>query len=274
MVEAVGEALAAAGEVRAVGFGIPSLLDFASGTSIASVHLPLDGVPFRDLMSHRLGLPVFVDNDANLAALAEQRLGAARGLRHVVMLTIGTGIGGAVIVDGRLVRGATGAAGELGHVTIALDGPPCSCPNRGCLETLVSGPAIGREGERVAAEQPTSALGRALARGVPVTGELVTTLAHEGDLAARTVLELVGRRLGAGLVGMVNTFNPEAVVIGGGASRAGDLLLDPAREVVAARALRPSRDAVRILRAAFGEDAGVIGAAAFARESLDVGPRA
>lgn len=268
MVEAVEEAVAAAGGARAVGFGIPSLVDFASGTSVSSVHLPIGGVPFRSLMEERLGLPVFVDNDANLAALGETRAGAARGASHVVMLTIGTGIGGGLILGGRLYRGASGGAAELGHVTVDIDGPPCqgSCPNRGCLEALASGTALGHAGELAAAADPGSALGRALAQGVPITGELVTDLARDGDPDARAVVALIGRRLGAGLVGIVNSFNPEVVVIGGGASAAGDLLLDPAREVVAECALRPSRDQVRIEVARLGEEAGLIGAAVFARE--------
>jgi glucokinase len=267
MVEAVGEVRSAAGPVDAVGFGIPSLVEAATGVSVSSVHLPLDGVPFRDVMHARLGLPVYVDNDVNLAALAEQRVGAARGARVVVMLTLGTGIGGAIVLGGKVFRGADGAAGELGHVTVDIDGPPCqgNCPNRGCLEVMASGTAIGHEGERVARELPASALGRALAQGLPVTGEFVADLALHGDFEAQGVLDLVGRRLGAGLVGIVNTFNPDVVVIGGGASRAGEMLLEPARRVVAACALRPSRDTARIVAARLGEDAGMIGAALFAR---------
>jgi glucokinase len=184
------------------------------------------------------------------------------------MLTLGTGIGGAIVLDGKVFRGADGAAGELGHVTLDLDGPPCqgNCPNRGCLEVMASGTAIGREGELVARELPGSALGRALAQGIPVTGELVADLAVRGEPEAQGVLELIGGRLGAGLVGIVNTFNPDFVVLGGGASRAGDMLLDPARRVVAERALRPSRETARIVTAGLGEDAGMIGAALFARD--------
>jgi glucokinase len=262
MVEAVAAVKSAAGGAGAVGFGIPSLVEFARGTSISSVHLPLDDVPFRALMRERLGVPVYVDNDVNLAALAELRVGAARGARFVVMLTLGTGIGGAIVIDGRLYRGADGAAGELGHVTVDADGPPCACGNRGCLEAVVSGSALGRAGARFAAANP----GSAVARATPVTGEHVSELALAGDPDARTVVESMGELLGAGLVGIVNTFNPEVVVIGGGASRLGELLLEPARRVVAARALRPSRDTVRIVPAALGPEAGLIGAALFARD--------
>jgi glucokinase len=268
MVEAVDEVRAGVPDVSAVGFGIPSLVDAETGVSVSSVHLPLANVPFRELMAHRLGLPVFVDNDVNLAALAEQRLGAAEGARVMVMLTLGTGIGGAIVIGGKVFRGADGAAGELGHMTVDLNGPPCqgNCPNRGCLEVMASGSAIGREGQRVAGEIPHSALGRALVQGVPITGEFVTDLALHGDLEAQEVMALIGNRLGAGLVGIVNALNPDVMVIGGGASRAGVLLLDPARRVVAERALRPSRETARIVPAAFGEEAGVVGAALFARE--------
>src|SRR5947209_1038211 len=164
MIEAVEDARADAPEARAVGFGIPSLVDFDRGVSVQSVHLPLDGVPFRDLMQERVGLPVYVDNDANLALLAEQHGGAARGADHAVMLTLGTGIGGAAVLGGRLYRGSTGAAGELGHMTVELDGRPCqgTCPNRGCLEALASGRAIGEAGAATARRDPDSALGRAL----------------------------------------------------------------------------------------------------------------
>ncbi|HEX8066980.1 MAG TPA: ROK family protein [Thermoleophilaceae bacterium] len=268
MVEAVAEARAAAPDVGAVGFGIPSVVDAATGASEQSVHLPLDGVPFRELMRERLGLPVFVDNDANLAALAEHRVGAARGARHVVMLTLGTGIGGGLVLDGRLYRGARGGGAELGHVVVDLDGPPCqgACPGRGCLETMASGSAIGREGAAAASRDPDSALGRALAEGREVTGSLVTELARGGDTTARGVLELVGRRLGAGLAGLVNAFQPEVVVIGGGAVAAGDLLLDPAREAVVERALPAARAGVRIVPAELGDEAGMVGAAILALE--------
>ena len=219
-------------------------------------------------MEERLGLPVYVDNDANVAALAEQRAGAARGSSHVAMLTIGTGIGGGLILDGRLYRGSRGGAAELGHVVIDIDGPPCqgACPNRGCLEAMASGMAIGREGAAAAEREPDSALGRELADGREITGALVTEIAHDGDEVARSVIALIGERLGVGIAGIVNSLNPEVVVIGGGAIAAGDLLLEPARRVVAERALPPSRDQVRIVPAEFREEAGMMGAGILALE--------
>jgi glucokinase len=266
MIEEVQEALAVAPDVEAVGFGIPSLVDRERATSMWSNHLPLDNVPFRDLMSERLGLPVFVENDANAALLAELSHGAARGSSDALMLTLGTGIGGAVVLGGRLHRGATGSAGELGHVVVDLDGPPCpgKCPNRGCLEVMASGSAIGREGEAAARSAPDSALGRALASGRVLSGALVTELAHDGCEVARSVLELIGRRLGVGLSSLANAFDPEVIVVGGGAIAADEMLLEPARAELRSRALPPPAAGVRVVRAHFGEEAGMLGAALIA----------
>jgi glucokinase len=266
--DAVEEIRAAAPEVEAVGFGIPALVDSNAGVSLWSNHLPLDGVPFRDLMSERLGLPVVVDNDGNASMLAEARGGAAAGTRHAVMVALGTGIGGGLWLNGEVYRGASGVGAELGHVVLQLHGPECpgDCPGIGCFEALVSGDAIGREGRRVAEGDPDSALGRRLASDQEIDGGIVTELAHGGDPPAREVLGEIGERLGFGLVGLVNTFNPEVIVIGGGAARGGELLLEPARSVVAERALPPAREAVRIRPAHYGDEAGMIGAALMALE--------
>jgi len=268
-VEAVDEARAAAPDVRSVGFGIPSLVEWETGVSRWSNHLPLDDVPFRDLMSERLGLPVTVDNDGNVAMLAEHRAGAARGARHAVLMALGTGIGSGLLIDGRIYRGATGVGVELGHVVLDLHGPDCpgDCPGRGCTEALVSGPAIGREGARLARDRPDSPLGRRVVGGGEVSGGLVTELAHDGDETAREALGQVGLRLGAALTGIANALNPEVIVIGGGAVAAGEFILAPARSVVAERALPPVRDLVRIVPAHFGDEAGMLGAALMALES-------
>jgi glucokinase len=273
LVETVQEAIEAApGEVLTVGLGVPCLVDPHTGIALDSNHLPLRGVAVRDLLTERLGLPVVVDNDANAAMLVEWRCGEARGTQNAIMLTLGTGIGGGLIVEGRLVHGARGAAAELGHIIVDADGPPCpgSCPNHGCLEALVSGHAIGAEGLRVARETPHSALGRALRSGRDVTGALVTELAHDGDPAACDVMTLMGRRLGLGVVTLVNIFNPEVVVVGGGAIAAGELLLAPAREVVASRALPINREDVRLVPARFGAESGMLGAACMALDLAGV----
>ena len=267
----VEEARAAVdGEVRAVGFGIPSLFDHERGIAVSTVHLPIRDVPFRDLMAERLELPVFVDNDANVAMLAEHRFGAARGARHALLLTLGTGIGGGIVVDDKLVRGAVGSAGELGHMVIDLDGPRCqgNCPSRGCLEAFASGTAMGRDALAAAHEHPESGLGQALAEGRAVTGALVTELAHDGDPTALAVVRRVGEYLGVGIASLANVFNPSVVVVGGGVIAAGELLLEPAREVLAQRALSPSREVARIVPARFGAESGMLGAAVLARDGI------
>jgi glucokinase len=273
LVEAAQEAVEAAPtEVLAMGLGVPGLVEPATGVVLDSNHLPLRGVAVRDLLAERLGLRVVVDNDANAAMLVEWRCGEARGAGDAIMLTLGTGIGGGLIVGGRLVHGARGAAAELGHIIVDADGPPCpgSCPNHGCLESLVSGHAIGVEGLRVAREDPDGALGRALAAGSDITGALVTELAHDGDRTACEVMTLMGRRLGLGIVTLVNIFNPDVVVVGGGAIAAGELLLAPAREVVAQRALPINRADVRIVSARFGAESGMLGAACMALDLAGV----
>jgi glucokinase len=269
-VESVEEVRAAAPDVVAVGFGIPALVEWETGVSRWSTHLPLADVRFRDVMSERLGLPVVVDNDANAALLAEARFGAARGVSHAVLVALGTGIGSGLLLDGRIYRGARGLGAEIGHMVVDLHGPDCqgSCPGRGCLEVMASGSTIGREGRAAAAAAPDSALGRRVAADQEITGGIVTELAHAGDAAAVSVLTQIGRRLGYGLVGVVNVFNPELVVIGGGALAAGELLLGPAREVVAERALPPVREMVSIVPAEFGDESGMLGAALLALDSL------
>jgi glucokinase len=272
-VDAVLEARDAAGaDIAAVGFGIPCLIDQRTGTAVIAVNLPLADIPFRDVMAERLGMPVFVDNDGNVTALAEHQAGAARGAREAVVLTIGTGIGGGLILRGELYRGSIGSGAELGHMVIDMDGPRCqkNCPGRGCVEALASGTALAREATRLALERPRSGLGRAVAAGRHPSGPLVTELAHDGDAAATEALALIGERLGVAIVSLVNIFNPEVVVVGGGVIAAGELLLGPARAMVAEHALPPSRDVVRIVAARFGIEAGMVGAAVLAWSELAI----
>jgi glucokinase len=258
------------GRVEAIGVGVASMVDFAAGRIVESVNLPLTDVPLRDLLRGRFEVPVVVDNDATAATIGEWGYGAGAGTRDMIMLTLGTGVGGGIISGGRPLRGASGAAGELGHIIVEFDGLECpaNCPNRGCLEAYAAGPAMGAAA-RVAAElEPGSELGRALAAGRSVDSKLLTRLALEGDAGSVAVLERAGEYLGAGLVTLSNIFDPELFVIGGGAAAAGELLLEPARRVLAARALPPARDRVRVVPAALGPDAGFIGAAALALTEL------
>ncbi|HEX5820383.1 MAG TPA: ROK family protein [Solirubrobacterales bacterium] len=263
------EARDARPDVLAAGLGIPATIDHDRGVAIQAVNLEISDVPLRDLMTKQLGLPVYMDNDANVAAIAEFLFGAGRGARNVVMLTIGTGIGGGLILDGEIYRGSIGAGAELGHIVVQEDGPPCqgNCPNHGCVETLASGTAIAREGRKAAEEQPDSALGKALAEG-PIVGKTVTELAINGDPLAREVVADAGRHVGAALASLANIFDPDVIVIGGGVSVVGDLMLDPAREELMSRALPPmNRTPVQL--AELGPEAGMIGAAAMALIDLD-----
>ncbi len=272
LVREIKEAQGKCPGASAVGLGIPATINHDKGIAVSAVNLPLEDVPIRDLVRERSGLPAFVDNDATVAALAEHLYGAARGAENAVMLTIGTGIGGGLILGGEVYRGSTGAGAELGHTVIEADGPPCqgNCPGRGCIETLASGTALGREGRAAAEREPDSALGAMLADGETIDGKVVTEAALGGDATARGVFDLIGSRLGVALTSFANIFEPEVFVIGGGVIAAGDLLLGPARRVLAERALPPMKR-IPIVAAELGADAGMIGAAAMARIELQQG---
>ncbi len=254
--DAIVEEFRAGHEVAALGFGIPSRVDQRSGRAVASVNIPLAGVDFRDRMRERHGLPVGVDNDANAATIGEWQAGAAKGARHVVMLTLGTGVGGGVILDGRPYRGATGVGAELGHIVIGLGGPPCGCGGHGHLESYAAGRVADGAARKLYGEDSDGA-------------ELVAK-GHDGETEAVEALAEIGRGLGAGIATFVNVFEPELVVVGGGfGSAAGELLLGPAREVVAREGLEPARDTVRIVPAKLGVNAGVIGTGMIAFEALE-----
>ena len=241
-------------EAVALGFGIPSRIDQRSGHALKSVNIPLEGVDLRDRMREQHGLPVALDNDANAAAIAEWQVGAARGARNVVMLTLGTGVGGGLILDGRPYRGATGSGAELGHIVLEPGGPPCGCGGHGHLESFAAGPAADR-------------VARSLYGDGSNAHELVRR-GREGEPEAVEALAGIGRYLGSGIATFVNVFEPELVVVGGGFGDAGELLLASAREVVAVEGLEPARDNVRIVEAELGIEAGVIGAGMVAFEAL------
>jgi len=272
LVREIGQAREAHPGVSAVGLGIPATIDHDRGIAVSAVNLPIENLPVRDLVTERTDLPVFVDNDANVAAFAEHLYGAARGADNAIMLTIGTGIGGGLVLGGEIYRGATGAGAELGHMVIDMDGPlcPANCPGRGCVEAFASGTALGREGREAAEREPESALGKMLADGREIDGKAVTEAAFSGDRTSIAVFELVGTRLGVALTSFANIFEPEVIVIGGGVIAAGDLLLEPARRELKARALQPM-NRTPVVAAKLGEDAGMIGAAAMARAELERG---
>ena len=254
-------------EVGGVCLAVPGTVSTEENKIIDAPNLhAIEGIPLKDELEERTGLTTTVENDANAAAWGEFRFGAGSEVSHLIFITWGTGVGGGVISHGVLLRGAQGAGGELGHITIQATGPRCGCGNHGCLEALASGTAIARRAREVASEKPDSALGQ-LAVERAVLGEDVAGLARQGDEAAISVLRETGVWLGIGLAGFVNVFNPEVIAIGGGAARAGDLILDAARHEVRLRAMSPSRDLVEINEATLGAESGVLGAAALARNS-------
>jgi glucokinase len=257
-------------DVIAVGVGAAGLNETATGMLRFAPNLAWRNVPIALRLQEALGLPVQVDNDANTAAFAEYRFGAGRGYRHLLLVTVGTGIGGGIVSDGRLFRGANGFAAEIGHIIVEPGGPLCGCGNRGCWEQVASGGAIGRIGREAVAEHPHSLIAR-LAGGDPanVTGAVVTEAGLGGDDVAVSLLAEVGRRLGEGIAGLVNTLDPQIVVVGGGAIQAGDLLLEPARRAFHDSVEAPDyRPRVPIVPAQLANDAGAIGAAALALEEL------
>jgi glucokinase len=255
----VREVMSEAGEPEAIGVGVPSQIEFATGTVETSVNIPLQGVPLREELGHRFGVPVFVDNDANVAALAEAHI---VGERDLVMLTLGTGVGGGVVMGGRTFRGAHGLGAELGHLAINSDGPPCpgNCPNRGCLEAYCSGQALERDATELAEDKPDSPLASRLdADGKLSTHELVAA-AEAGDQDALLIMDNFGRMLGIGIANYVHVFEPSRLAIGGGLSRASHLFLDRAVQEAQARTLPALWKRVRVALAEGGPDAGVIGA--------------
>lgn len=256
---------------EAVGVGVPSVVDFAAGRARSSVNVPLEDVALADRLEDRLGLPVIVDNDATLAALAEAWDGERIAVRSLVMFTVGTGVGGGLVIGGRVHRGATGAAGEVGHtlVGIACDPAPpdpAGFPQPGSLESLAAGTVLDRLAREAAEREPGSVLGQVLADAGDVDGTDAVAAARAGDRHATELIRLLGARLGIGIANAINLLDPEVVAIGGGVSVAGELLLGPARETARGFVLPGVGTATEIRLARRGPEAGVLGAALLAQE--------
>jgi glucokinase len=256
-------------EVRSVGVAVPGFVDEQRARVRFTPNLPMRDRPIRDALSSRIGLPVLVENDANAAAWGEYRFGGGRGVEDMVLITVGTGLGGGIVTGGRLLRGAWGAAAELGHVRVVPDGDPCGCGKRGCWEQYASGSALGKVGRRVAAADP-QAYGWLIemAGGDPaaVSGRMVSAAARQGNLMAVELIAELGQWLGAGIADVADVLDPAIAVIGGGMSEVGDLLLEPARKAfhqhLSAGAYRPH---LQIVGAELGNTAGLIGAGDLAR---------
>lgn len=255
-------------DVSAVGIGAAGWIANDHATVLFSPHLAWRNEPLRGALSGRIGLPLLVENDANAAAWAEYRFGAAQGAPVVVCVTLGTGIGGGLVIGGILYRGAYGIACEYGHMTLVPDGRRCACGNRGCWEMYASGRALARDARELAAESPMAAARLLELAGSPgeLTGPVVTAAAAEGDPAAEAICTVMGRWLGRGLANLAAVLDPSIFVIGGGVSEAGELLLRPAREefghMLTGRGFRP---VASIVAAALGPDSGLVGAADLAR---------
>ncbi len=241
-------------------------IDFEKGLITLSPHLPgWHDVPLRDIVKEKYKVNTFLINEASAAALGEHYFGAGRGINNLILLTVGTGIGGGIIINGKLYSGASGSAGEIGHMTIDVNGPRCSCGNTGCLETLVSGTAVAKEAIKRIRQGERSSITEIVGGKVEnITAEKVSLAAQGGDSLALEVILKAAAYLGVGLVNLANIFNPEMIIIGGGMAKMGDLLLNPARQVVRERAFQLSAQVVQIVPAQLGDDAGVLGAAVFA----------
>ncbi|MDI6816214.1 MAG: ROK family protein [Actinomycetota bacterium] len=271
LIETIKTASSGIVEVVGVGIAVAGTVDWAHGAIVQSPNLPFNDIKLCAIIEKSCGLPTVLDNDANLATFGEKRYGIARDANHIVGLTLGTGIGSGIICDGRLYRGATGSAAELGHMVITAEGPRCTCGSYGCFEEMASGRALVRLAKERVALDGGGLIGE-MTGGDPerVTGPMVTEAARQGDAAANEVFAAVGFWLGIGINNVINIFNPEIVVIDGGMADAGELVLAPARAVVAERTLHPNKDVAKIVRGQLGNQAGMLGAAALVFESFDI----
>ena len=263
---ALSQAGITAAELEAICLGAPGLSNPETGVVFTSPHLPgWKDVPLRDIVRERTGVETMLINDANAAALGELCFGAAKGARNFIYITLSTGIGGGIVIDGEIYAGSLGTAGEIGHMTIDTNGPKCNCGNTGCWETLASGTALAREArQRIADGAKTSILEYSNGDIKKVSAETVHNAARQGDTLAEKLIAQTGYYVGVGLANLINIFNPELIVIGGGLSNIGDRLLEPAYKVAEERAYEPAFKSVRFARAELGRNSGVIGAAAYA----------
>ncbi len=271
MAESLDASLAKAGVERrslaGLGIASPGAVDIVRGIVPSAPQLPgWQDVPLARLLEERLGLPTRLENDATAAALGEHRFGAGRGSRFMLYITVSTGVGGGIIIDGELYRGKSGAAGELGHVIIDMNGPSCGCGAHGCLESLASGTAIAKRGEELAESGDSPVLARLRREEGPVTAEMMERAATMGDVASREAFRQAGHYFGVALAGFVNVFDPEVIVVGGGVAKAGDLLLEQARVTMESLAMTQPLKGVRLTVSELGDFVGTFGMLARLRE--------
>ncbi|GAH98673.1 unnamed protein product [marine sediment metagenome] len=255
-------------QLLGIGIAAAGIIDSDKGKVVSSPNLPgWHEVPLRDAVEQRFGIPVYLGNDATLAALGEWRFGLKKGIANLIYITVSTGIGGGIIAGGKLYTGACGVAGEVGHMTIDMNGPKCNCGNIGCWETLASGTALAREAVKQIREGAKTSIIELVNGDISkIDAKVVGLAAKQGDELAKELISRLGYYLGVGLVNLVNIFNPELILIGGGVAKTGDLLLQPAIKVVKERAFSTPANAVKIKPALLGDDSGILGAVAFVLE--------
>ena len=253
-------------QLGSISIAAAGAINVDKGLVTSSPNLPgWHNIPLRDIIKEKYGITTFLINDANAAALGEHHFGAGKGVDNLIYLTISTGIGGGIIINGKLYSGLCGSAGEIGHMTIDVNGPRCNCGNIGCWEMLASGTAVAKEAIRRISQGESSSLTEIVGGKIEnITAEKISMAAQGGDSLASEVILTAATYLGVGMVNLVNIFNPEMIIVGGGMAKMGNLLLNPARQVVRERAFPLSAQAVRIVPAQLGDDAGAFGAAAFA----------
>ena len=263
IVDTIKEAATSAGasksDIRFIGIGSPGPIDPKTGMVIFAPNLMWHNVPIVRMLEGILDLPVCLENDANVAALGEYQFGAGRRSKNMVYITVSTGVGGGLILDGKIYAGSFGMAGEVGHMTIVADGPLCGCGNQGCLEALASGPAIARKARAcVLHGQETTMTDMVSGKLEEITSKTVGEAAAAGDVLAKEIVDKAGEYVGIAVANLINIINPDTIVIGGGVSNMGELILEPLRKAAGRRAMKAAFDEVRIVKAELGSDAGVV----------------
>ena len=248
-------------DIQGIGFDFPGQVDYKTGVVKLAPNIPgWVNVPIAQMIEEAFHIPTRIDNDVRCAALGEMNFGAGKGCQNFVCITVGTGIGSGLVVNGQLVRGAANAAGEIGHIKLQMkDGPICGCGDTGCLEAFASGPSIVAMAQDYLKSGKSTKF-REMAGDGEITPYIVAKAAEAGDPVAKRIFTIIGEYVGMGLVSVINLLNPEKVIIGGGVAEAGDLLLEPIRKTVMERAMVVARESVEIVPAELGNSAGVIGA--------------
>ncbi len=258
--------------VRAAGISAPGPIDIAAGVITDPPNLPgWHNVPLAKALRERLGIPTLLENDANCQAVAEHQFGAGRGYADMIFITVSTGIGGGIIINDELYAGASGAAGEVGHIGVSVDGPTCGAGHVGCLEAFASGTAIAARAKEMIAAGGLIRTARLAEHDPPVSAKTVFLAGQQGEAEATALIESAGRYLGIGLASLINVFNPQAIVVGGGVANMGETLLGPAVETARTRTFAQSFMDVRIVEGELGERAGALGAIAVARNAVAKG---